>query len=192
VLRSAVLLAAAVLALPVAAAAGQEPVPPGLSREQPISVAGDTIALSEIRHWARIGAVGGRPGRPELTQAAMLLISIRWIHGEARALGVRVTGGRVGRALRAQLRANFGSWRAFHAYLHENGQTLADVRLRVRSDLESTRLRKLAIGDATDPEEQQARLLAYVEEFDARWRAQTVCTPRFAVLASVCGNVPVE
>jgi len=187
VLRSAVLVAAAVLALPVAAAAGQEPV----SRDQPISVAGETISLTEIRHWARVAGVGGRPGRPELAQAAQLLISVRWVHGEARALGVRVTGGQVGRAVRRQVHTSFGSWREFHAFLRANGQRFADIRMRVRSDLESTRLRKLAIGDATDPEEQQARLLAYVEAFDARWRAQTVCTPRFAALTDRCGNASV-
>ena len=191
-LRSAVLLAAAVLALPVAAAAGQEPVAPGLSREQPISVAGETISLTEIRFWARAAAEGGRPGRPELLQAASFLISTRWVHREARTRRVRVTGGQVGRELLSQIHDSFPSWREFHAFLRESGQTFAHIRLRVRSDMESARLRELAIGDATDPQEQIERRGAYAEEFSARWRAQTVCTPRFVVLADSCGNAPVE
>ena len=197
--RSA-LLVAALLALPVPAAAAQDAppaVPPGLSREQPISVGGETIALAEIRHWARVASAGGgsrrgRPSRAYFQQAATLLISHGWIAGEARALGVRVTPGQVGRALRRQVHATFRSWRGFHRFLRRNRMTFADIRLRIRVDLLSLRLRALAIGDATGSEEQQARLDAYVQDFAARWRAQTVCTPRFATPSSECSNAPAE
>jgi hypothetical protein len=195
VLRSCVVLAALLLALPVGVAAAQG-VPPGLSREQPISVAGELISLAEIRHFARIsawsrgGLRGKRPTRTDFELAATFLINHRWVHGEARAQGVRVTGRQVGRQLRGQIHDSFSSWREFHEFLHETRQTFADIRLRVRADMESSRLRDLVIAGITDPEEQQARLDAWVADFGARWRAQTLCTPRFAVAGSDCGNAP--
>jgi len=194
VLRSCIVLVALLLALPVGVAAGQG-VPPGLSREQPISVAGETISLAEIRHWARISArlsghAGTRPTRTDFELAATLLINYRWVHGEARAQGVRVTGRQVGRAVIRQVHATFPAWRAFHRFLRESRQTLADIRMRVRADLEANRLRERVIAGITDPGEQQAVLDAWVADFRARWRAQTLCTPRFASPSSGCGNAP--
>jgi hypothetical protein len=192
VLRSCIVAAALLLALPVGVAAGQD-VPPGLSREQPISVAGETISLAEIRHWARISARSSgetRPTRADFELAATLLINYRWVHGEARAQGVRVTGRQVGRAVIRQVHATFPTWRALHGFLRESRQTLADIRMRVRADLEANRLRARAVAGIIDRREQEAALDAWVTAFRARWRAQTLCTPRFAVAGSDCGNAP--
>ncbi len=194
-LRSCIVVATLLLVLPVGVAAGQD-VPPGLSREQPISVAGETISLAEIRHlarnsaWSRGGLRGRRPSRADFERAAAYLISVRWIHGEARGQGMRVTGRQVGRMIRSQIHDSFPSWREFRAFLHETRQTLADIRMRVRADPESDRLRERVTAGITDPGEQQAVLDAWVADFRARWRAQTLCTPRFAVAQSDCGNAP--
>jgi hypothetical protein len=133
----------------------------------------------------------------DFASAAAVLIGQRAIDGEARAQGIRVSGGQVGRALLRQVADTFSSWRAFHRLLRRTGQTFADTRFRVRLDLQTTRLRKRAIGDATDPAEQQERLEAFVADLQARWRAQTLCTPRFASPPkgsppSDCGNTTAE
>jgi hypothetical protein len=60
------------------------------------------------------------------------------------------------------------------------------LRLRVRLDLLSDRLRKRAVAGTDDPERQQARLLAFVVDFDARWQAQTRCSPLFTQLVERC------
>jgi SurA N-terminal domain len=188
--RIALVAAAAALAGPAAAVAQDPPsVPPGLSRAEPISVAGEMIPIGEIEHHARIAArsFGGR-SRRYFRQAAQVLISNRWLDGEARAQGVKVTAGQVRRALRSQVHETFSERADFRKYLRDSGQTRADVRARVRLDLISNRLRRRAIGDATDPEEQQRRLDAFVTDWRARWRAMTLCTPRFAVLPGYCAN----
>jgi hypothetical protein len=186
------LLALAVLLLLAtpATASAQTPLPEGLSRTEPISVAGETIALTEIRRWARIAArfVGsGAPGLPELGQAAELLVSWRWIEGEAQLAGIRVSDRRVRRELREQVDQSFPSRRALRRFVRETGQTLADIRFRVRLDLLSNRLRDRVL-DGIDPEEQMARLDAFVLEFRTRWKAQTLCTPLFTRIAESCSS----
>jgi hypothetical protein len=199
--RSAVVLVA-LLALPVATA-GAQAVPPGLSREQPVSVAGTTISLAEIRHWARVGArsvYGPRRGRPSRTAfefGAQFVIRQRWVDGEARAQGVRVTPRQVSRRLLRQIHGTFDSWRELHAFLRENRQTFADLRVRARLELLTEQLQERAVGDITDPDEAAARLDAWTTAFLARWRARTLCTPRFAVPQkgrppTDCGNGPTE
>jgi hypothetical protein len=181
--------AACLLLVPTAAAQDPPSIPAGLSRAEPISVAGETIAVGEIEHWARISArTGGGRARRHFGQAAILLITQAWIEGEARAQGIQVTRRQVRRSLRAQIKQSFPDRADFREFLRESGQTRAELRLRVRIDMLSNRIRDRAVGDATDPEEQQRRLEAFVTDFRRRWRALTLCTPRFAVLPGYCAN----
>jgi hypothetical protein len=189
--RIGLALAAASLATPTAASSQEpQPVPAGLSRVEPISIAGKIMSIGEIEHWARIQAraAGGRRSRKHLAPAADYLIRARWIEGEAEAAGIRVAPRRVWREFRAQRDEVFRTRRHFRRYLRESGQTGADVRMRVRLNIVSDRLRARAIGDATDPVEQQERLDAFVEDHRTRWRAVTLCTPRFARLSGLCSN----
>jgi SurA N-terminal domain len=185
-----ILLAFALLAVVAPAASAQDPLPPGLSREEPISVFGETIAIGEIEHWARTAARAADGGRARdyFEQAAQYLIDTRWIEGEARAQGIDVTPRQVRRSLERQIDQSFPRRREFRAFLRGSGQTMADLRRRVRVDLLANRLRRRAIGDATDPEEQQRRVEAFVADFRARWRSVTLCTPRFVDLPGYCAN----
>jgi hypothetical protein len=184
-----------VLALAVAALAGtpaafaQEPLPPGLSEQEPISVFGETIAIGDIEHWARIAARlrGGR-ARRHFDDAATLLISNLWIEGEARAQGISVTAREVRRSFRRQREQSFPTRRDYRKFLRDSGQSQAELLERVRVDMLSRRIRARAVGDARDPEEQQRRLEAFVTDFRARWRSVTLCTPRFTDLPGYCAN----
>jgi hypothetical protein len=183
-------LAACLLCLAAPAAASA--IPPGLSGDEPISVAGRTITLDEITHWARIvartGDSSGGATRQHFEQAAQLLISNRWIAGEAERLGLDVSRRQVGQSFRRQKQRSFPRERGYRRFLRESGQTTADVRARVRLDLTSDRIRRHVIGGEKRPRVQQRLLLEFVADFDARWRAQTVCTPRFARTLQECGN----
>jgi hypothetical protein len=192
--RLSLALAVAAMLAAAPAASAQE-----LSREQPISVAGETISLDEIRHWARISAQSDahprRPTRNDLLSAAQLLIHYRTIALETRAVGIRVTPREVSRELRGLIHTAFESWRGFHAYLRDYRQTFADVRWRVRLDLLSNRLRERVISEIGDTEDTEERFGAWLADFNARWRAQTLCTPRFAMPRRTeaplpCGNGP--
>jgi hypothetical protein len=179
-------LAAALLAAPVAWGA------PALSKDRPISVGEQVVTLDELEHWARVAARGlGDRTKPEhFREAARLLISNLWIEGEAALQGVTVSDARVDRELREQIRLSFPNRREFRRWLRRSGQTLADVRRRVRIELLINGVRRRVIGDAKTPEGQQRRLDRFLVEFRARWRAQTLCTPRFLELRDECGNAP--
>ena len=175
----------------MAVPAPAQEVPAGLSRLEPISVAGKTITLSELEHWAGLARrSSGMPrSRVHLHQAAQVLISQRWIQGEAQAMGIEVTGREVRREFRKQRAASYPSRRAYLRWLRTSGQTQADILLRVRMDILSERISNRAIGGAKDPEEQQRRLDAFVRDYRARWMAVTLCTPRFATVPTLdCGN----
>jgi SurA N-terminal domain len=175
------ILAMAILAALIGAGSAFAQGPP-LSREQPIAVGAETIGLDEIRHWARIAArtAGSRPSQ-QLGAAADLLIQQRWIEGEARALGIRVSAARVAREFRRQRRASFPSLRRFRRFLADFGYTRADLLGRVRIDLLTTRIRDRVLRGVPEAE-QEERLEAWVADFRVRWQALTRCTPRFAAL----------
>jgi SurA N-terminal domain len=185
--RILVVLCLLALAAPVAHA--QEPVPPGLSREAPISVFGKTIAIGEIEHLARISArmSGGRT-RQHFDQAAIYLISREWLEGEARAQGIRVSARQVRREFRSTRDQSFPSLHEYRRFLRDTGQSNADIRVRVRLDLITRRLRDRIVAGVDDEQERQRRLDSFVADFSARWRSVTLCTPRFADLPGQCAN----
>ena len=181
------------LALVLAAAAPASAQAPELTREQPIAVGSRTIGIAEIEHWARIAArAGGGPSarvrRGEYRQAAGLLIDYRWLTGEARALGIRLSAARVTREFRRQVRASFRTEREFRRYLRESALTRTDLRRRVRMDLLSNRIRDRVLRGIPEGL-QQARLDEWVADYRARWTAVTRCTPRFA-RAEGCSGQP--
>jgi hypothetical protein len=164
---------------------------PELSRTEPIAVGDETIGIGEIEHWARIAAAardGQRLRKVDFAQAAELVISFRWIAGEAGALGIRVSAARVDRELRRQTRQTFPSQRDFRRFLRESRQTRADLLRRVRVDLLSNRVRARVLRGVPEAE-QQERLDAWVADFRARWMAVTRCTARFSRVSS-CGDQP--
>jgi len=187
--RSIVIAALVAVAVSPAAALAA----PVLSKDQPIGVGERVITLDQLEHWARIAARSDdSPTRREhFVVAGRVLIGMTWIEAEAERQGVEVSDARVDRALRRQIREAFphGGLRRF---LRETGQTRRDIKVRVRIDLLSDILRRRAIGDAKTPAGQQRRLERFVAEFRARWRAQTLCTPRFANELEDCSNGPQE
>ncbi len=70
-----------------------------------------------------------------------LLISFKWIEGEAALRGLTVTDAEVTRAFDKQKRESFPKEADFQEFLETSGQTVADVRARVRLDLLSNAIR---------------------------------------------------
>jgi hypothetical protein len=175
----------------VAAALAAGPPPAAVvepSPAAPIVVAGHPISRGALRHWVDVAArLGSDPASRRRTTAA-LLIPARWVRGEAAERGIVVRRGEVTRELRKQRKAAYPHRRDYRRYLRESGQTQIDVRSRVKSNLLTDRLRALATQGATTPEEQQAKLDAYVAEFRRKWRARTTCL-RPWVSKPDCGRV---
>jgi hypothetical protein len=186
---------AAVGAVVAALAAAQppaEPAPVEPTAKAPIVVDGKPISRGWLRHWADVAGRSSRGGtlRAQLrSQAAGLLISARWIRGEAEERGVKVTPAEVTRSFRKQRRVAFPRRREFRRFLRDSGQTRGNVRFRVELDLLSEKLRELVTEGAATGEEEQERLDAFVAEFRRKWRARTACRPPW-VNESDCGKEP--
>jgi hypothetical protein len=154
----------------------------------PVVVGDRRLSRGFLRHWADIAqrSQEGMPRARARGLAAGLLISSRWVAGEASERGIVVTREEVDRALRKQREKTFPRRRDYREFLRESGQTGADVRFRVRIDLQSDRLRAAATEGATTPQEQLERLDAFVIALHAKWRARTAC--RRPWIIDVCGT----
>jgi foldase protein PrsA len=133
----ALVLASAVACVAAAAARGQE--------QNAFTVTGPTGVYSrttaELAHWTRIVRRSGVIRGQERAQAMQLLVSFAWIEGEADEQGLTASREAVSRWFRRQRRANFPKRRAFRRFLRQSGQTVADIRQRIRVDKLSTRIR---------------------------------------------------
>jgi parvulin-like peptidyl-prolyl isomerase len=79
-------------------------------------------------------------------QVVQLLISFKWISGEAAAQGVTLTDAEGNQSFEEQKRQSFPRDADFQKFLKVSGQTRDDLRQRVRLDLLSNRLRDKVIA----------------------------------------------
>jgi foldase protein PrsA len=77
-------------------------------------------------------------------QVMQLLISFRWIEGEAALRGLTVTDAEVAAAFQQQKAESFPDDAAFQKFLRTSGQTEADIFARVRLDLLADKIRDYA------------------------------------------------
>ena len=77
-------------------------------------------------------------------QVLQLLISSRWLEGEASDRGISVSEAEVEKAFDLQRKQSFPKDGAFERFLRSSGQTEQDVLLRVRLDLLSTKVQQHA------------------------------------------------
>ncbi|WP_170179265.1 peptidyl-prolyl cis-trans isomerase [Solirubrobacter pauli] len=75
-------------------------------------------------------------------QVMQLLISFEWIDGEATLRGLIVTDAEVTRSFEKQKRQSFPKDSDFQTFLKTSGQTVADIKGRVRLDLLSNKIRE--------------------------------------------------
>src|SRR5215212_7809135 len=75
-------------------------------------------------------------------QVLQLLISFKWIEGEAKEMGVKVTDKEVKASFDKQRKQAFPKDADFQKFLKESGQTEADILKRVRLDTLSNKIRE--------------------------------------------------
>jgi foldase protein PrsA len=78
-------------------------------------------------------------------QVVSLLISYRWIQGEASQRGIKVTDADVKKSFQQQKKQNFPKEADYQKFLKQYGQTEADILMRVRLDLLSNKIRDQVI-----------------------------------------------
>lgn len=177
------------LAEAVAAAADASPTPTVAATPGPDTiamVANEKISEGEFRHWAAIArASDGKGGSSQSAirnQVMQLLISFRWIRGEADARGIDVTADEVQRSFDKQRAESFPRDADYEKFLKTSGQTPEDIRHRVELDLLSNRIRERVAGGG----DKQKALDRFVKDFTRRWQARTRCRPAYKT--SDCGG----
>jgi foldase protein PrsA len=76
-----------------------------------------------------------------------LLISFRWVRGEAEAQGITVTRAEVRAEFREQKRGSFRTRKDYEEFLRRSGQSERDILRRVELDLLSNKLRERVTSD---------------------------------------------
>jgi len=75
-------------------------------------------------------------------QVLQLLISFKWIQGEAKSLGVKATDAEVKKQFDTQKKASFPKEADYQKFLKQSGQTQDDIMMRVKLDVLSNKIRK--------------------------------------------------
>ena len=107
------------------------------------TVDGDPVEKADYEHWMTV-ATKASPGvkRKDLkAQVINLVLSFRWIDGEASAVGVAVTDAEVKKSFTEQKRQSFPKDTDYEAFLMKTTQTEADILRRVRLELLSNKIR---------------------------------------------------
>jgi foldase protein PrsA len=74
-------------------------------------------------------------------QVVGLLVSYKWIEGEAAKQGVKVSDAEVKKSFETQKKQNFPKDADFQKFLTQSGQSQSDIMLRVKLDLLSQKIR---------------------------------------------------
>ena len=74
-------------------------------------------------------------------QVLQLLISFKWIQGEAETMGVKVTDAEVKKSFAEQKKQSFPKDEDYKKFIQTSGQTEADILQRVKLDLLSNKIR---------------------------------------------------
>jgi foldase protein PrsA len=101
------------------------------------------------------------------TQVLQLLVTARWIEGEATDRGISVDDSDVEKAFEQQKKLSFPKETDFEKWLKSSGQTSQDVLMRVRFDLLSNKIREHVTKDENAVTE--AEITAYFRENKQRF-----------------------
>jgi peptidyl-prolyl cis-trans isomerase B (cyclophilin B) len=156
-----------------------------------------TLTRSELsRAIAESSAGAGgdsqpRPGSAKYEETAesaleTLLQSI-WIQGESTERGIDVTPVEIAKEREKIKREDFKSEAQYRKFLAESHYTESDVRERVKTQILSQKIQEQLQHQLKHQAEQQG-FAKFVTAFDNRWRARTVCLPRYAI--KDCSNGP--
>jgi hypothetical protein len=158
-------------------------------------VGSQEISGATFAHWATVAENEGssshrkpstEPNRSQMLQVMGFLVSTDWVLGEAADLHIVVSDAEVRHHFDHLRRLQFPKRKEFRAFLRNTGQTTADLLLRVRLSMVSTRIQQRVVGHSHGARRAQRALSRFVHRFQKQWRAQTYCESRYAMLD--CGH----
>jgi hypothetical protein len=192
--------ALAAVASPIGSAAlpaPEELVPNTIVRiDEAASRDDETITRAELRHGVALAAEGIRPvPRPgekryePLERAALAgLIEPVWIRGQAAEMEIVVTRDQVRSQLAKVKRETFTTGADFRTFLKGTPFTRRDIYERVELQLLVARLQRRVVAGVKSEAEKQKAFSEFLDEFNERWRARTVCAPEHVTVR--CSNGP--
>jgi foldase protein PrsA len=110
-----------------------------------------TITVAEYNHWldiVRAAAQNDAESPAQRQQGLSLLVSMRWVSGEARERGITVTDAEVQASFAETKRTSFPSEADYADFLRRSRRTEADVLLGVRQNLETDRITDSVVAPA--------------------------------------------
>lgn len=158
-------------------------------------VGGQAITGATYTHWMSIASkqlgVAHKVERAgiEAMQKEVLgfLISSDWVKSEAVDRGISISPEEVRKSFDRVRHLEFHRRRAFERFLHNSGQTVADLLYRVELNLLSERIAKSVMAGHRGASGKRRALSRFVKAFKAKWRPQTYCASEYAV--ADCGHV---
>jgi SurA N-terminal domain len=158
----------------------------------------ETISRAELRHALVLAADEkglGRTPRPgeeeyEPLERTVLsgLIEAVWLRGQAEEMDIVVTRGEIRSLIAYIRRESFESAAEFNEFMRETPMTRHDLRERVELQLLAAALQERIVAGAKTAAEEQKAFKEFIDEFNERWRARTVCAPEHAI--RYCSNGP--
>ena len=152
-----------------------------------------TITGAQFSHWLAVAAKDQPTGATGQSSPAALdsevldfLIAARWQAGEAEHLKVHVTPAQVERSYVRIRNQQFPKHKEFEAFLRSSGQSVGDLKFRVKLNLLSQRMIKRVLTGHRGTHAQQRALARFIHGFTSRWRAQTYCAAEY--LTRDCGH----
>jgi foldase protein PrsA len=100
-------------------------------------------------------------------QVVGLLVSYKWIQGEADAQGIKVSDADVKKSFDTQKKQNFPKDADFQKFLKQSGQTQDDILLRVKLDLLSQKIRDKVVKGKDQVSD--AQIQAFYDKNKARF-----------------------
>jgi len=122
-------------------------------------------------------------------QALVERLETIWIQGQAIEMGISVTPRQIARELADIKEASFKSEAAYRHFLSESHFTRRDVAERVKVQLLSQAIQTRASQEAApQPTAQEKAFGKFVQAYQKKWRARTVCAPAYAI--DQCSSAP--
>ncbi|MEA2484125.1 MAG: hypothetical protein QOC55_2072 [Thermoleophilaceae bacterium] len=142
-----------------------------------------------LLHWYAIARLDlGAPDRSAraMDEAMTFLLDGLQTEGEAQDRHIFVSALAVRRRFNAERHASFNSRADFERFLSETGETVADVKYRVKVEMLAARIVAQVVKGHRTPAARQRAFDRFLIRFGTKWQARTWCRDDYKV--DLCGS----